>query len=169
MVSSVLGLFGAISDVDPVEAIKATLMIFGVIFIVVFIVVGARKPNKDPESTSRNPEKDEANNQDPKLLFDSELSMLTYGDQSCDIPRATLMYFVCKLTFRNRRKAIEEGTVLDAYDDEYTEQHRSPSESKKAVYDAVRRVNRLAKENLGVRTKIIKYSGGSIVIAKEYK
>lgn len=95
-----------------------------------------------------------------KVGFDTKTSVLSLGDQTCDIPDETLEYYLCKLAFKNRRVAVKEIDIL--------ENSTKSLDSKRPVYDAMLRVNKKARENIGI-SKLFYYKAAKIRMTKEYQ
>lgn len=94
-----------------------------------------------------------------KVIFDNKASILIFGSKTCDIPDESLEYYVCKFAFKNRRVAAKEDDIL--------EKSVKSLDSKRAVYDAMQRVNKKAREQLGIQ-KLLKYKAAKIRIDKNY-
>ncbi len=95
-----------------------------------------------------------------KVRFDAKASKLTYKGKSCGIPDETLEYYICKLVFKNRRLAAKEDDIL-----EYTTKSQ---DSQRAVYDAMLRVNKKAREQLGIG-KLLSYKAAKVRITAKYQ
>jgi uncharacterized small protein (DUF1192 family) len=115
-------------------------------------------PLRDDENEPAEPEKTNAS-QD-KVRFDAKASKLTFDGKSCGIPDETLEYYICKLVFRNRKVAAKEDDIL-----EYTTKSQ---DSQRAVYDAMLRVNKKAREQLGIG-KLLSYKAAKVRITAKYQ
>ncbi len=102
----------------------------------------------------------EPENQSSKVLFDVKTGTLKLGSKTCDIPDETLEYYICRFTFKNRKVAAKEDDIL--------EKSVKSQESQRAVYDAMLRVNKKAKTNLGLE-KLLVYKAAKIRINKKYQ
>lgn len=95
-----------------------------------------------------------------KVVFDPKASRLKYGNKICNIPDGSLEYYVCKLAFKNRRVGAKEEDIL-----EFSTKNQ---DSKRAVYDAMQRVNKKMKKDLGV-DKLLFYKAAKVRVAKNYQ
>ncbi|HUD07298.1 MAG TPA: hypothetical protein VMR34_05415 [Candidatus Saccharimonadales bacterium] len=102
----------------------------------------------------------ETNDVHPLVRFDTKTSVLVFGDKTCDIPDETLEHYICKFAFKNRRVAAKEDDIL--------EKTVKSQDSQRAVYDAMLRVNKKAREQLGIE-KLLKYKAAKIRIDKKYQ
>lgn len=105
-----------------------------------------------------NQSRQQARNTD-RVIFDAKTSVLTYGNKTCNIPDESLEYYVCKFAFKNRRAAAKELDILDAAG--------TSQDSQRPVYDAHLRVNKKAREQLGI-DKLLSYKAAKIRIIKNY-
>lgn len=112
----------------------------------------------DNDAEPTKPESNEAT-QD-KVRFDAKASKLTYSGKSCGIPDETLEYYICKLVFKNRKVAAKEDDIL-----EYTTKSQ---DSQRAVYDAMLRINKKAREQLGIE-KLLSYKAAKVRITTKYQ
>ncbi len=112
----------------------------------------------DNDAEPAKPESNEVS-QD-KVRFDAKASKLTFSGKSCDIPDETLEYYICKLVFKNRRTAAKEDDIL-----EYTTKSQ---DSQRAVYDAMLRINKKAREQLGIE-KLLSYKAAKVRITAKYQ
>ncbi|HEX8182617.1 MAG TPA: hypothetical protein VF575_03365 [Candidatus Saccharimonadales bacterium] len=95
-----------------------------------------------------------------KIKFNSNTSILTLDRRTCDIPDETLEHYICKLTFKNRNVAALEDDIL--------EKSVKSQNSQRAVYDAMLRVNKKAKAELGI-DKLLVYKAAKLRINKKYQ
>lgn len=95
-----------------------------------------------------------------KVRFDAKASKLTYNGKSCGIPDETLEYYICKLVFKNRKVAAKEDDIL-----EYTTKSQ---DSQRAVYDAMLRINKKARKQLGTE-KLLSYKAAKVRITINYQ
>ncbi len=114
--------------------------------------------DRPPVTTVANKISAEPINND-RVTFDAKTSVLTYGNKTCNIPDESLEYYVCKFAFKNRRAAAKELDILDAAG--------TGQDSQRPVYDAHLRVNKKAREQLGI-DKLLNYKAAKIRIAKNY-
>jgi hypothetical protein len=96
-----------------------------------------------------------------KVRFDTKLSTLVYGTRSCDIPDETLEHYVCKLAFKNRTVAAKELDILEAAG-------RDTLNSRRAVRDAVNRINTKAEAELGIQ-KLLNFLASKVRLNKKYQ
>jgi hypothetical protein len=102
----------------------------------------------------------EPKKQSKKVLFDTKTSTLIFGNAKCDIPDETLEYYICRFTFKNRQVAAKEDDIL--------EKSVKSQDSQRAVYDAMLRVNKKAKDTLGLE-KLLVYKAAKLRINKKYQ
>lgn len=95
-----------------------------------------------------------------KVRFDAKSSTLLFGDKICEIPDETLEHYICKFTFKNRKVAALEDDIL--------EKSVKSQDSKRAVYDAMLRVNKKANKYLGIE-KLLVYRAAKLRISKKYQ
>lgn len=95
-----------------------------------------------------------------KVRFDHRSSVLSMGSKECQIPDESLEYYVCKLVFKNRQLAANEDDIL--------ENSVKSQDSKRAVYDAMLRVNKKAKTYLGIE-KLLFFKSAKVRINKKYQ
>jgi hypothetical protein len=112
----------------------------------------------DNDTEPAKPESNEVS-QD-KVRFDAKASKLTYSGKSCGIPDETLEYYICKLVFKNRKVAAKEDDIL-----EYTTKSQ---DSQRAVYDAMLRINKKARKQLGTE-KLLSYKAAKVRITTKYQ
>lgn len=95
-----------------------------------------------------------------KVKFDSHASVLSFGNKVCQIPDESLEYYICKFVFKNRRIAAKEDDIL--------EKTVKSQNSQRAVYDAMLRVNKKSREQLGI-DKLLQYRAAKIRIVGKYQ
>lgn len=106
------------------------------------------------------PIQQETTNVGKKVLFDVQASALRLGSKTCDIPDETLEHYICKFAFKNRRVAAKENDIL--------EMTVKSQDSQRAVYDALLRVNKKARKQLGI-DKLLQYKAAKIRIVGKYQ
>lgn len=106
------------------------------------------------------PSQQETTNVGDKVLFDVQASALRLGSKTCDIPDETLEHYICKFAFKNRRVAAKEDDIL--------EMTVKSQDSQRAVYDALLRVNKKARKQLGI-DKLLQYKAAKIRIVSKYQ
>jgi hypothetical protein len=116
----------------------------------------ASAPNIDQEPT----EPDDTIISQDKVRFDAKVSKLTFDGKTCEIPDETIEYYICKLVFKNRKVAAKEDDIL-----EYTAKSQ---DSQRAVYDAMLRINKKAREQLRIE-KLLSYKAAKVRITTKYQ
>lgn len=95
-----------------------------------------------------------------QVMFDKQMSKLTFGDQECYVPDETLQHHTCRLVFKNRTKPAKEQDIIDAAG--------IGDDSLRPVYDATIAVNKLILKNFSL-PKYLKYKAGKVRINPIYQ
>lgn len=121
--------------------VMGIILVVGVLYIAITeIIVPAVK-----SSWQEREEKAEA---DKNIGFDLKKSLLYRGHREVQIPENSLEYFVCKLVFEESDEPQLDLNILEAAE-------KDPINDRRAVEQAVRRINKKAKNDLQLRNDLL--------------
>lgn len=96
------------------------------------------------------------------INFNFDDGKISLGVKECQIPLGSIEYYICKHLFKKPfGERIEEGSILEEWD-----RMKGKQENSRTVYDAHRRINTRAKNDLGI-AKLIEHGSASVWIRKE--
>lgn len=132
-------------DVDP-EVTNFFLWIYILIFIVAVVFTAkAAIPPLTAYYLERRRIRAEANKY---IWFDIKKSVLRRDTRELEIPENSLEYFVCKLVFEETDKPQTDYNIIEAAE-------KDPINDRRAVEQAVRRVNKKAKGALELKSDLL--------------
>jgi hypothetical protein len=88
-----------------------------------------------------------------KLYFIEEKSLIIYGNRKCLIPINTNQYYICKLVFNN-----PIGTKITAEDIFEVLDRNKFMEKDRTIYDTCRSINKKVEESIGIKKLLINRS-----------
>lgn len=87
-----------------------------------------------------------------KPVFDENLSVVSYGAGHINIPRQSIEFVICQEALREPWQTVAEQEILDI---------AGRPESRRGVYDAVRRINEKSKSGLNI-PELIRYDNAHV-------
>jgi len=132
-------------DIDP-EVTNFFLWIYALIFIVTIAYTAkAAIPPLTAHYLERRRSRAEANKH---IWFDIKKSVLRRDNRELEIPENSLEYFVCKLVFEESHEPQTDYNIIEAAE-------KDPINDRRAVEQAVRRVNKKAKDALELKSDLL--------------
>lgn len=132
-------------NVDP-DITKAGLFIYAVLFLVMIgITLRYLAPAVYSSYKKHRQSKAEANR---NIWFDIKKSVLYRDNRELEIPENSLEYFVCKLVFEEPDEPQTDYNIIEAAE-------KDPINDRRAVEQAVRRVNKKAKGALELKSDLL--------------